>query len=224
MSQVTQFVAKPRKIADGGTKLFMRTKPPKDLEYTDNDEKGKFLGYVVVASSVPRWMSSEFSAALIEHNDSEKPEADLNLYSQDWFEKISFIPDGNPKAAQDAADQLIALNQLFNHPLSTGCSQVNPRTRIQKLEVDQQGVLSSTSTNESPYYAVVSKHDPKNMGIATEITVAPLESRKDFVQSPLHRQRLTDAYALRTQVILGSDIVKRRESTFNAIKAFQHTP
>ncbi|MBV8708467.1 MAG: hypothetical protein JO028_14855 [Acidobacteriaceae bacterium] len=217
-------VAEPDPIANGGTKLFMRTKPPAGLEYTDEDEKGEFLGYVVVASSVPRWMSSEFSEALIEHNDPQKPQADLNLYAQDWFESISFIPAESIKAGQNAADQIIKLNQLFNHPLSTGCSQVTPRTRIQKLGVDEQGALSFTPTDDPPCYAIVSKHADGNMGIAKEITVAPLESRTDFVQSPLHRQRLTDAYSLRTKVILASDIVKRRESTFNAIKAFQHTP
>ena len=212
-----------------GAKLILRRFP---------DDLGETLGWIVNTSGLPRWMSSEFSSAHEEHVRAV-PGADLNLYSNDWFERIVFIPtegittDAAKAQIADWSQKTANFMNALDHPLSTGCQTVAPRTRVQQIVFDPPdkatlaGIEPYQNSDFSPqdiFYAVVSKHDDSILARAVEITIAPLTSRPEFVQSKMHCEALANSYRLRHKQVSTTNISQLRQEACNAVKAFQGAP
>ncbi len=209
----------------GFTKLYLRQSP---------DDPGTFLGNVVLAPSVPRWLGPYFPQALAAHNDPNRSKsADLNLYSHDWFEKIVYINNGDMANVGSALDPMILAEKLISHSLSTGCHTVAAQVRIQRALFDSDsGQLSAVDdqNDNQAYYAIVWDHytdpttgvtDPTQMAT---IVVATLANAPSFVEHSRHTERLAECYILRNQAVLDQVIPTGRASLFNSIKASTHAP
>jgi hypothetical protein len=165
----------------GGTKLIRRTEPPRDNKPTyAEDEKGEFLGTVVLVPGVPRWMSPHFAEVA---GEQHLPEAAFDQYSQDWMEKIVYVPKDD-KLELTKFDVMVKFARAANHQLCVGCQQLSPRTRIEG--VGAGGALLDPTL----YFAIVSKVASSDEVVAEEITITDISNRHKFVPSPIHAECL----------------------------------
>lgn len=204
-----------------GTKLYRRTGPPSDgVEYSATEnQNSEFLGYVVAVTGVPRWMSSQFADA-VATREQEKADASLELYSDDWMEKIVYVeknkipefPDlDQPEVAAQAviANSIVMANQPAQHFLAYGCNQVCARTLIHAIGDDKPSA--------APYYAIVSKVDPQNPANVFEITIATINNRPKFTETEFHRCVLKRCIDLRFMQGAFHSLAKKRADAFKAI-------
>ena len=201
------------KFGENNTHLVLRTNP---------DDPGTYKGVVVLAPSVPRWMSPYFADALQNH-ETGVAACDLNLYSHDWFEKIVYVPETDLPKDLGELDPFILPQKLVSHSLSTGCQTVSAQTRIQAAKLNG-GSLEVCDNTSGPYYAVVSKFHKDNPTKMAEITIAALADVKSFVSKQPHIDRLADSYRLRNDSVVNGVIPAKRRDVFRAIKAASHAP
>ncbi len=191
-----------------GADLVVRTAPPAQsgaISY-DPEEPGYVIGKAIFLLGVPRWMSSHFVDVMSEQQD---PGAALSRYSDDWLEKIIYIPNGDPLLK--LASEIVTTSDAVQHGLSTGCQRLAPRTTI-------QAVGGSTHTqDQSVYYAVVSRTDLDPLNVS-EITIAQLHYRASIAASDLHTFRLAEARALQVQNPAYLQLKAQRKALFTAIR------
>lgn len=164
---------------DDGSKLILREGPPAYGPTYGPDDKGELLGYCVGRISLPRWMCSQFTAAT---NDG----VDLTKYSDDWMEKVFYVPtDGQPPDDDEKrlVDILCDLCPCLELLCANGCGIHCPRAVLQAVSLGEDGKLVLSPPDSDFYYASVATHKVDDPTMFTEWTVATQANRPKFENS-----------------------------------------
>ena len=188
---------------DDGCKLILREGPPASGPTYGPDDKGDLLGFAVGRVSLPRWMCSQFASAV---NDG----IDLTKYSDDWIEKVFYVPtDGQPP--DDDEKRLVGilcdLCPCLDLMCANGCGTNCPRAILQAVSLSDDNKLVLSPPDSAFYYSSVATHKPDDPTMFTEWTVATQANRPKFENSDFQARinklgfegRYLHDHSLRTQ-------------------------